>query len=222
MWRFQPLSIHFFRYTLQQTLYYFSTLFKYSFFILFLSLIFLHSLSSLRCLLLLHLAKLSTKQSQNFQIWTPIKIWTTNKTLQQIWTTNNRLLKAKPGWGRLAQGRDSQPLPLQAETYAATPLGWDPPVGFDENGSTEKRKKKKGRERKKIVKMKKKKLYIGLVKNNKQTRWRVFSNFSFVKSYCSILVIWRVRWKVAGAINLYFGFPYVEIQTQKAHCWKCF
>ena len=63
MWRFQPLSIHFFRYILQQTLYYFSTLFKYSFFILFLfnfpfsfSHIFTFSFLSLRCLLLLHLA----------------------------------------------------------------------------------------------------------------------------------------------------------------------
>jgi hypothetical protein len=32
--------------------------------------------------------------------------------------------------------------PLQVETHAVSPLDQDPPVGFDENGSTEKRKKK--------------------------------------------------------------------------------
>jgi hypothetical protein len=51
------------------------------------------------------------------------------------------LLKAETVNRRPSKLRPTPQL-LQAETHAVTPLDQDPPVGFDENGSTKKRKKK--------------------------------------------------------------------------------
>ena len=49
-------------------------------------------------------------------------------------------------------------------------------------------------------------------------RWRVNSNFSFVKNYCNILTIWRGKWRAVEVLFLHFGSLHVEIESQIGHC----
>ena len=49
----------------------------------------------------------------------------------------------------------------------------------------------------------------------------MYSSFSFVKSYCSILAIWRALWRAARATIFHFGSPHVEIESGMKSCWSC-
>ena len=134
----------------------------------------------------------------------------------------------KPRWANpsLDRPRDRQPKPTPSKPklFLSFLLWRTEGENGEQRKCTAKRRKKIWKREKNRANERERKKKKGLnrpVKNNKQTGWRVYNNFSFVKTYCNILAIWRVGWRVAGTINLHFGSPHVEIQSQKAHCWRC-
>ena len=56
----------------------------------------------------------------------------------------------------------------------------------------------------------------------KADRGELLNNIFFIqmKSYCSSLAIWRVKWRVVEAPFLHFGSPHMEIESQMNHCWR--
>ncbi len=75
----------------------------------------------------------------------------------------------------------------------------------EKRGRAEEKKLKREKISGKMKDKGKKKSLNRRVKNNKQSGWRVYSNFSFVKSSCNKMGIWRPVWRIVGARILYFA-----------------